>query len=93
MVLRLLAFNAEAWLAEHFNAYLTNPNEYRSIVRHLLHQGGQIIYSTGQITVTLDRPDSPHVARALELLTQELKATPARLPGDHRPLTYQVTAA
>jgi len=22
MVLRLLAFNAEAWLAEHFNAYL-----------------------------------------------------------------------
>jgi len=30
------------------------------------------------------------VARALQLLTQELNATPARLPGDRRPLTYQV---
>src|ERR1035437_7083155 len=28
MVLRLLAFNAEAWLAEHLNAYLADPNEY-----------------------------------------------------------------
>ena len=26
MVLRLLAFNAEAWLAEHLNAYLADPN-------------------------------------------------------------------
>jgi len=93
MVLRLLAFNAEAWLAEHFNAYLTDPDEYRSIMRHLLHQGGQVNYTNGQITVTLDRPDSPRVARALELLSQELNATPARLPGDPRPLTYQVTPA
>jgi len=93
MVLRLLAFNAEAWLAEHFNAYLADPNEYRSIVRHLLHQGGQVDYTTEQITVTLDRPDSPRVARALELLTQELNATPARLPGDRRPLTYKINAA
>ena len=93
MVLRLLAFNAEAWLAEHFNAYLADPNEYRATVRHLLHQGGQVDYTTGQITVTLDRPDSPRVARALELLAQELNANPARLPGDHRPLTYQITAA
>jgi len=41
--------------------------------------------------VTLDRPDSPRVARALELLADELNITPARLPGDRRPLTYQVT--
>jgi len=91
MVLRLLAFNAEAWLAEHFNAYLADPDEYRAIVRHLLHLGGQIDYTSRQITVTLDRPDSPRVARALELLTDELNATPARLPADRRPLTYQVT--
>ena len=25
MVLRLLAYNGEAWLAEHFNAYLADP--------------------------------------------------------------------
>ena len=93
MVLRLLAFNAEAWLAEHLNAYLTDPNEYRAIVRNLLHLGGQVDYTSRQITVTLDRPDSPRVAHALELLADELNATPARLPGDRRPLTYQVSAA
>src|SRR5665648_1001696 len=90
MVLRLLAFNAEAWLAEHFNAYLADPDEYRAIARNLLHLGGHVDYTTQTITVTLDRPDSPRVARALQLLTEELNATPARLPGDRRPLTYQV---
>jgi len=93
MVLRLLAFNAEAWLAEHFNAYLADPDEYRAVVRHLLHLGGQVDYTSKQITVTLDRPDSPRVARALALLTNELNASPAHLPGDHRPVTYQLTPA
>ncbi len=93
MVLRLLAFNAEAWLAERINSYLADPNEYRAIVRNLLHLGGQIDYTAAKIIVTLDRPDSPRVARALELLTDELNATPARLPGDRRPLTYHVTGA
>jgi hypothetical protein len=34
MVCRLLAFNAEAWLAEHFDAYLGDPDEYRAIIRN-----------------------------------------------------------
>ncbi|MGB8383765.1 MAG: transposase, partial [Dermatophilaceae bacterium] len=93
MVLRLLAFNAEAWLADHFNAYLADPNEYRAILRNLLHLGGQIHYTPTAITITLDQPDSPRVARALGLLTDELNTTTARLPGDPRPLTYQVAAA
>ncbi len=92
MVLRLLAFNAEAWLADHLNAYLGDPDEYRAITRSLLHQGGHIHYTTGAITVTLEAPDSPRITRALALLTEELNNTPARLPGDHRPLTYQISA-
>jgi hypothetical protein len=90
MVLRLLAFNAEAWLAEHFNSYLADPNEYRAILRSLLHLGGEVDYTTNTITITFDRPDSPRVARALQLLTEELNATPATMPGDHRPLTNQL---
>src|SRR5665647_2092292 len=88
MVLRLLAFNAEAWLAEHFNAYLADPNEYRAILRSLLHLGGHVAYTSNAIIITLDRPDSPRVAHALQLLTEELNATPAVMPTDPRPLTY-----
>jgi hypothetical protein len=93
MVLRLLAFKAEAWLAEHLNAYLSDPNEYRAILRDLLHLGGHVDYTTSAITITLDRPDSPRVARALELLTEELNATPATMHADHRPLTHQLAEA
>jgi hypothetical protein len=93
MVLRLLAFNAEAWLAEHFNAYLADPNEYRAILRNLLHLGGHVAYTSNAITITLDRPDSPRVARALQLLTEELNATPTVMPTDPRPLTYQLAQA
>ena len=93
MVLRLLAFNAEAWLAEHLNAYLADNDEYRAITRHLLHHSGQIEYATSAITVTLDRPDSPRIARALTLLTDELNNTPAHMPGDRRRITYHVRPA
>ena len=93
MVLRLLAFNAEAWLAEHLNAYLADPDEYRAILRHLLHLGGHVDYTAKAIIVTLDRPDSPRVACALQLLTDELNATPAVMPTDPRPLTYYLAEA
>jgi hypothetical protein len=96
MVLRLLTFNAEARLAEHLNAYLADPDEYRSITRNLLHQGGHVEYgitAITAITVTLDRPDSPRVARALHLLADELNNTPAGLTGDRRPITYHVRPA
>lgn len=91
MVLRLLAYNAEAWLAERFNAYLADPDEYRAILRHLLHLGGTITYTTTTITVTLDRPDSPRVARSLQLLTEELNNLTAHLPGDPRPINYTIS--
>src|SRR5665647_473995 len=94
MVLRLLAFNAETWLAEHFNAYLADPNEYRAILANMLHLSGHVDYTTKEaITITLDRPHSPRVARALHLLTEELNATPATMPADHRPLNYQLAEA
>ncbi len=92
MVQRLLAFNAEAWLAEHLNTYLADPDEYRATTRNLLHQSGTVDYTPTTITITLDRPDSPRIAQALELLTNELNTQPAHLPGDRRPLTYHVTA-
>ncbi|HUL26824.1 MAG TPA: transposase [Streptosporangiaceae bacterium] len=92
MVLRLLAANAELWLAGRLNAYLRDPDEYRAITRHLLHQPGHIAYHHDAITVTLDPPASARTGRALACLIEELNATPPRMPGDPRPITYRLAA-
>ena len=55
--------------------------------RHLLHQPGSISYQVDAITVNIDRPNQPRIARALRLLTEELNTTPATIPGDNRPIT------
>ncbi|MGH3899877.1 MAG: putative transposase [Pseudonocardiaceae bacterium] len=91
MVLRLLAFNAEYWLADRLNNYLQDPDEYRAITRNLLHLGGHLTYTPHTITVTLDRPATPRLTQALTLLLDEINTTPPHLPADPRPITYQLT--
>jgi len=94
MVCRLLAFNAEAWLAEYFDAYPSDPAEYRAIMGNLLHLPGSFSYGRTTITVTLDRPDSPRVARALEMLVEELNSgSSACLLGDRRALFSWIAGA
>lgn len=58
MVLRLLAHNAEHWLASHLNAYLRDDDEYRAITRQTIIRGlaGTITYAPDAITVRLDQP-------------------------------------
>lgn len=92
MVLRLLGYNAEHWLATHLNTYLQDPDEYRAITRETLIRGlaGTITYTPDTITVTLDQPTTPRITRALTLLTQEINNTPPHLPGDPRPITYTI---
>ncbi len=70
MVLRLLAHNAEHWLATHLNAYLQDDDEYRAITRETIIRGlaGTITYTRAAITVELSQPGSPRVTRSLELL-------------------------
>jgi hypothetical protein len=92
MVLRLLAAAAEHWLGNQLNNYLRDPDEYRAITRHLLHLGGTITCTPRAITVTLDPPTAPRIARALGLLLDEINAAPPRMPGDSRPITYQLAA-
>jgi Transposase DDE domain len=90
MLLRLLAFNAEYWLADRLNAYLQDPEEYRAITRNLLHLDGNLTYTPQTITVTLHHPATPRLTRALTHLIDEINTTPPRLPGDPRPITYQL---
>jgi hypothetical protein len=93
MVLRLLAYNSEHWLATHLNAYLRDNDEYRAITRETILRGlaGTITYTPQTITVRLHPPDSPKIARALTLLLKEINTNPPHLPGDHRPITYTLT--
>jgi hypothetical protein len=90
MVLRLLAANAEHWLAHHLNAYLQDPHEYRTITRNLLHLGGTITYHPSSVHVELDQPATPRLTRALTLLLDEINNTPPHIPGDPRPITYTI---
>ena len=94
MVLRLLAHNAGHWLSNHLNAYLRDHDEYRAITRESIIRGlaGTITFTPAAITVRLDPPRSPRVARALALLIDEISHTPPVMPGDHRPITYQLSA-
>lgn len=86
----LLAAPAEQWLATRLNDYLRDPDEYRAITRSLLHLGGQISYAPAAITVTLDNPAPPRLARAVAMLLDEVNAAPPRMPGDRRPITYRL---
>jgi hypothetical protein len=90
MVLRLLAAAAEHWLGNRLNDYLRDNDEYRAITRNLLHLGGTITCTPCAITVTIDPPAAPRIARALALLLDEISTTPPRMPGDTRPITYQL---
>ena len=92
-VCRLLAYNAELDLARALNTYLADPDEYRAITRHLLHQPGQIRYTPTHITVTIDNPHAPRIARALDLLIDQINTTPPKLAGDHRTISYQTNRA
>jgi transposase len=95
MVLRLLAHNAEHWLSGQLNAYLRDDDEYRAITRQTIIRGtaGIITFTPDTITVTLQQPAEPRVARAMALLTDQLNAAPPQMSGDTRPITYQITAS
>jgi len=94
MVLRLHAHNAEHWLSNHLNAYLQDDDEYRAITRQTIIRGlaGTITYTPHAITVELQEPGAPRITRALALLIEEINNDPPAMPGDTRPITYQLAA-
>ena len=87
MVLRLLAFNAEQWLADRLNAYLADNDEYRATLRHLLHLGGRITYTT-EVDHRGARPtphtqDHPGAAAAARRAQRHATAHTRRQPPHH----------
>ena len=65
MVLRLLADNAEHWLSGHLNAYCaTTTSTALSPARPHRGLAGTITWTPAAITVTLEPPGAPRIARA-----------------------------
>ena len=56
------------------------PRIPRAITRNLLHQAGLIYFSTDPVTVTIDPPNQPRVAKAVALLADELNKNPWQRP-------------
>jgi hypothetical protein len=91
MVLRLLAHNAEHYVATRLNAYLRDDDEYRATARETIIRGlAGTVGFTAAVTVTLDPPGQPRVARALGFLLDEINAAPPSIPGDPRPVAYRL---
>src|SRR5258706_1455304 len=90
MVLRLLAHNAEHWLASHLNAYLRHDDEYRAITPQAIIRGlaGTITYPATPITVTLHQPPARAGPRALRLLPHQINHKPPPIPREPRPITH-----
>jgi hypothetical protein len=95
MTLRLLAHNAEHWLSGQLNTYLNDDDEYRAVTRESIIRGlaGTISWTRAAITVSLQPPASPRVRQALAMLIDQINQDPPAMPGDHRPITYQITAS
>ena len=72
---------------------LRDDDEYRAVTRQTIIRGlaGTITCTPAAITVTLEPPGDPRVARALTLLTSEINTQPPSIPGDTRPITYRTT--
>ena len=72
------------------------PARRRRIPRHHPRNhhprpGRTITWTPDAITVRLEQPGAPRIAGALTLLIDEINATPPAMPGDTRPITYQLT--
>ena len=86
MVLRLLAHNAEHWLASHLNAYLRDDDEYRpSPPDHHPRPGRHHHQHPRRDHRHSRNPRPTPVARALALLLDEINHTPPAIPGDPGP--------
>ena len=92
--IKLSVDNAQRWLARKFLAHLDDLDEYRTQLRNLLRQPGELLYDqvAGRLTTRLHPPDSPKIRKALAGLLEDLNALSPRTLDGRWELKFELTA-
>ena len=90
-VVKIAAYNAQAWLAERLARHYANSNDLYDLLRSFAHLSGTLIRQTdGGLRVCLQPPDLPLQRRALTGLCEELNLDRPVFPGTNVAVHYEV---
>jgi hypothetical protein len=90
-VVKIAAYNAQAWLAERLAHHYANSNDLYDLLRSFAQLSGTLIrQADGGLRVCFQPPDLPLHRRALAGLCAELNLTQPVFPGTDSTLQYEL---
>lgn len=90
-VVKIAAYNAQAWLADRLARHYTNTNDVHDLLRSFAELSGTLIgQSDGGLRVCLEPPDLPLHRRSLAGLCAEVNLSRPVFPVTDRPLHYEL---
>jgi hypothetical protein len=90
-VVKIAAYNAQAWLAERLARHYANSNDLYDLLRSFAHLSGTLSrQADGDLRVCLQPPDLPLRRRALTGLCAELNLERPVFPGTNVAVHYEV---
>jgi transposase len=90
-VVKIAAYNAQSWLADHLARHYTNTNDLHDLLRSFAELSGTLIrQSDGGLHVCLQPPDQPLHRRALTGLCADLNLGRPIFPGTNIAVHYEL---
>jgi hypothetical protein len=90
-VVKIAAYNAQAWLADRLAHHYANTNDLYDLLRSFAYLSGTLIrQADGGLRVSLQPPDLPIHRRALAGLCMELNLVRPEFPGTNLAVHYEV---
>jgi len=90
-VVKIAAYNAQAWLADRLAHHYANTNDLYDLLRSFAHLSGTLTrQADGGLRVCLQPPDLPLQRRALTGLCADLNLSRPVFPGTDVAVHYEV---
>lgn len=90
-VVKVAAYNAQAWLAQRLAQHYPHRGDLYDLLRSFAHLSGTMTrQADGTIRICLDPPDIPLCRRALDGLCQDLNLLHPVFPGTTSPVIYEL---